>query len=82
LKAAVQSGVDGVSVRSRPLLEALNVGAIDFGNTGEGDRRSSRRPRATDPVCAYEPPAQRARPFCAQGQQLTAVADLRGKKGR
>ena len=40
-----------------PLLEALNVGAIDFGNTGEAPPIFAQAAGAPIQYVAYEPPA-------------------------
>src|SRR3981081_2722241 len=42
-----------------PLLEALNVGAIDFGNTGEAPPILAQAAGAPIQYVAYEPPAER-----------------------
>jgi len=44
-----------------PLLEALNVGAIDFGNTGEAPPIFAQAAGAPIQYVAYEPPAPKAR---------------------
>src|ERR1700761_8716588 len=41
-----------------PLLEAINVGAIDFGNTGETPPVFAQAAGAPIRYVAYEPPAQ------------------------
>src|SRR4030088_774716 len=59
-----------------PLLEALNIGAIDFGNTGV-----ARAAGAPIQYVAYEPPAPKGEAILVpKDSKLTSVADLRGKK--
>jgi len=45
-----------------PLLEALNVGAIDFGNTGEAPPIFAQAAGAPIQYVAYEPPRRKVRP--------------------
>src|SRR3979411_1657647 len=52
-----------------PLLEALNVGAIDFGNTGEAPPILAQAAGGPVQYVAYEPPAERRGHSGAQGQQ-------------
>jgi sulfonate transport system substrate-binding protein len=64
-----------------PLLEALNVGAIDFGNTGEAPPIFAQAAGAPIQYVAYEPPAPQGEAILApKDSKLTSVADLRGKK--
>ncbi len=64
-----------------PLLEALNVGAIDFGNTGEAPPIFAQAAGAPIQYVAYEPPAPKGEAILVpKDSKLTAVADLRGKK--
>src|SRR3982075_3186771 len=64
-----------------PLLEALNVGAIDFGNTGEAPPIFPQAAGAPIQYVAYEPPAPKGEAILvAKDSKLTSVADLKGKK--
>jgi len=64
-----------------PLLEALNVGAIDFGNTGEAPPIFAQAAGAPIQYVAYEPPAPKAEAILVpRDSPLKLVADLRGKK--
>src|ERR1700736_2724333 len=64
-----------------PLLEALNVGAIDFGNTGEAPPIFAQAAGAPIQYVAYEPPAPKGEAvLVAKDSKLTSVADLKGKK--
>jgi sulfonate transport system substrate-binding protein len=64
-----------------PLLEAVNVGAIDFGNTGETPPVFAQAAGAPIRYVAYEPPAPKGEAiFVAKDSPLKSVADLRGKK--
>ena len=64
-----------------PLLEALNVGAIDFGNTGEAPPIFAQAAGAPIQYVAYEPPAPKGEAVLVpKDSKLTSVADLRGKK--
>ncbi len=64
-----------------PLLEALNVGAIDFGNTGEAPPIFAQAAGAPIQYVAFEPPAPKGEAILVpRGSKLTSVADLRGKK--
>src|SRR3977135_2573941 len=63
-----------------PLLEALNVGAIDFGNTGEAPPIFAQAAGALQYV-AYEPPAAKGEAILVpKDSKLISVADLKGKK--
>jgi sulfonate transport system substrate-binding protein len=64
-----------------PLLEALNVGAIDFGNSGEAPPIFAQAAGAPIQYVAYEPPAPKGEAILVpKDSKLTSVADLRGKK--
>ena len=64
-----------------PLLEAINVGAIDFGNTGETPPVFAQAAGAPIRYVAYEPPAQKGEAILVQKDSpLKGVADLKGKK--
>jgi sulfonate transport system substrate-binding protein len=64
-----------------PLLEALNVGAIDFGNAGEAPPIFAQAAGAPLQYVAYEPPAPHGEAILVpKDSKLSSVADLRGKK--
>ncbi|WP_050423276.1 sulfonate ABC transporter substrate-binding protein [Bradyrhizobium tropiciagri] len=64
-----------------PLLEALNVGAIDFGNTGEAPPIFAQAAGAPLQYVAYEPPAPKGEAILVpKDSPIKSVADLRGKK--
>jgi sulfonate transport system substrate-binding protein len=64
-----------------PLLEAINVGAIDFGNTGESPPIFAQAAGAPIRYVAYEPPAPKGEAILVpKDSALKNVADLRGKK--
>jgi sulfonate transport system substrate-binding protein len=64
-----------------PLLEALNVGAIDFGNTGEAPPIFAQAAGAPIQYVAYEPPAPKGEAILVpRDSKLTSVADLKGRK--
>jgi sulfonate transport system substrate-binding protein len=64
-----------------PLLEAINVGAIDFGNTGETPPIFAQAAGAPIRYVAYEPPAPKGEAILvAKDSPLKSVADLKGKK--
>jgi sulfonate transport system substrate-binding protein len=64
-----------------PLLEALNVGAIDFGNTGEAPPIFAQAAGAPLQYVAYEPPAPKGEAILVpRDSALKSVADLKGKK--
>ena len=64
-----------------PLLEALNVGSIDFGNTREAPPIFAQAAGAPIQYVAYEPPAPQGEAILVpKDSKLNAVADLRGKK--
>src|SRR5215470_12594586 len=64
-----------------PLLEALNVGAIDLGNTGEAPPIFAQAAGAPLQYVAYEPPAPRGEAILVpKDSPLKSVADLKGKK--
>jgi sulfonate transport system substrate-binding protein len=63
------------------LLEALNVGAIDFGNTGEAPPIFAQAAGAPIQYVAYEPPAPKGEAILVpKDSPLKSVADLKGKK--
>ena len=63
-----------------PLLEALNVGAIDFGNTGEAPPIFAQAAGAPIQYVAYEPPAPKGEAILVpKDSKLNSVADLKGK---
>ena len=64
-----------------PLLEALNVGAIDFGNTGEAPPIFAQAAGAPIQYVAYEPPAPKGEAILVpKDSKLNSVADLKGKR--
>jgi sulfonate transport system substrate-binding protein len=64
-----------------PLLEALNVGAIDFGNTGEAPPIFAQAAGAPIQYVAYEPPAPKGEAILVPSDsKLASIADLKGKK--
>ena len=64
-----------------PLLEALNVGAIDFGNTGEAPPIFAQAAGAPIQYVAFEPPAPKGEAILVpKDSKLNSVADLKGKK--
>jgi sulfonate transport system substrate-binding protein len=64
-----------------PLLEAINAGAIDFGNTGEAPPIFAQAARVPFVYVAYEPPAPRGEAILVpSGSALRSVAELKGKK--
>jgi sulfonate transport system substrate-binding protein len=64
-----------------PLLEALNVGAIDFGIAGETPPIFAQAAGAPLVYLAYDPPAPRGEAILVpKDSAVTSVADLRGKK--
>lgn len=64
-----------------PLLEALNVGAIDFGNTGEAPPIFAQAAGAPIQYVAYEPPAPKGEAILvSKDSPIKSVADLKGKK--
>jgi sulfonate transport system substrate-binding protein len=64
-----------------PLLEALNVGAIDFGISGETPPIFAQAAGAPLVYLAYDPPAPQGEAILvAKDSALKSVADLRGKK--
>ena len=63
------------------LLEALNVGAIDFGNTGEAPPIFAQAAGAPLVYVAHEPPAPAGEAILvAKDSPIQSVADLKGKK--
>src|ERR1700730_12626403 len=64
-----------------PLLEALNVGAIDFGNTGEAPPIFAQAAGAPIQYVAYEPPAPKGEAILVENDsKLDSIAGLRDKK--
>lgn len=64
-----------------PLLEALNVGAIDFGIAGETPPIFAQAAGAPLVYLAYDPPAPRGEAILvSKDSPLKSVADLKGKK--
>lgn len=64
-----------------PLLEALNVGAIDFGTTGETPPIFAQAAGAPILYVGHEPPAPRGEAILVpKDSTIRTVADLRGKK--
>jgi sulfonate transport system substrate-binding protein len=64
-----------------PLLEALNVGAIDFGVTGETPPIFAQAAGAPLVYLAYDPPAPQGEAILVpKDSPLKSVADLKGKK--
>jgi sulfonate transport system substrate-binding protein len=64
-----------------PLLEAINVGAIDFGNTGESPPIFAQAAGAPIRYVAFEPPAPKGEAILVpKDSALAGVADLKGKK--
>ena len=64
-----------------PLLEAINVGAVDFGNTGETPPVFAQAAGAPIRYVAYEPPAQQGEAILVpKDSPLASVAELKGKK--
>lgn len=64
-----------------PLLEAINVGAIDLGNTGEAPPIFAQAAGAPIQYIAYEPPAPKGEAILVpKDSPLKTVADLKGKK--
>ncbi|MGY4477084.1 sulfonate ABC transporter substrate-binding protein [Bradyrhizobium sp. USDA 3364] len=64
-----------------PLLEALNVGAIDFGNTGEAPPIFAQAAGAPIQYVAYEPPAPKGEAILVpKDSPIRSVAELKGKK--
>lgn len=64
-----------------PLLEAINIGAIDIGNTGETPPVFAQAAGAPIRYVAYEPPAQKGEAILVQKDSpLNSVAELKGKK--
>jgi sulfonate transport system substrate-binding protein len=63
------------------LLEAINVGALDFGNTGEAPPIFAQAAGALIRYVAFEPPAPQGEAILVpKGSPLKSVADLKGKK--
>src|SRR5260370_42577180 len=64
-----------------PLLEALNVGAIDFGVAGETPPIFAQAAGAPLVYLAYDPPAPQGEAIpVPKDSSLKSVADLRGRK--
>src|SRR5450755_4358779 len=81
LKAAGYSVVWTEFPSGPPLLEALNVGAIDFGNAGETPPIFAQAAGAPLVYLAYDPPAPQGEAILVpKDSTLNSVADLKGKK--
>ena len=81
LKAAAYQVVWTEFPSGPPLLEALNVGAIDFGNTGEAPPIFAQAAGAPIQYVAYEPPAPTGEAILVpKDSKIATVADLKGKK--
>lgn len=66
-----------------PLLEALNVGAIDFGNTGEAPPIFAQAAGAPIQYVAYEPPAPKGEAILVpKDSKVASVADLKAERSR
>ena len=64
-----------------PLLEALNVGSIDFGHAGEAPPIFGQAAGAPFLYVAHEPPAPRGEAILVpKDSPIKTVADLKGKK--
>ena len=64
-----------------PLLEALNAGAIDLGQTGEAPPIFAQAANAGFVYVAHEPPAPKGEAILVpKDSTIKSVADLRGKK--
>jgi len=64
-----------------PLLEAINVGSIDFGNTGETPPVFAQAAGAPIRYVAYEPPAPKGEAILVpKASPVQSVAELRGRK--
>jgi sulfonate transport system substrate-binding protein len=64
-----------------PLLEALNVGAIDFGHAGEAPPIFGQAAGAPFLYVAHEPPAPKGEAILVpKDSPIRTVADLKGKK--
>ena len=64
-----------------PLLEALDVGAIDFGNTGEAPPIFAQAAGAPIQYVAYEPPAPKGEAILVpKDSPLKSIVDLKGRK--
>lgn len=63
------------------LLEALNVGAVDFGHTGEAPPVFAQAAGANLLYVGYEPGSPTSEAILVpNGSAITSVADLRGKR--
>lgn len=63
------------------LLEGINVGALDFGNTGEAPPIFAQAAGAPIRYIAFEPPAPKGEAILVpKDSPLKTVADLKGKK--
>jgi len=63
------------------LLEALNVGSIDFGHTGEAPPIFAQAAGAPLVYLAHEPPSPRSEALLVpKDSDIRSIADLRGKK--
>jgi len=81
LKAAGYKAVWTEFPSGPPLLEALNVGAIDFGNTGEAPPIFAQAAGAPLQYVAYEPAAPKGEAILVpKDSPIKSVAELKGKK--
>lgn len=63
------------------LLEAINAGAVDFGNTGEAPPIFAQAAGAPIVYVAHEPPAPLGEAIVVpKDSAITSIADLKGKK--
>ena len=61
-----------------PLLEALNVGAIDFGNTGEAPPIFAQAAGAPIRYVAYEPPAPKGEAILVEARRTRVICRWTG----
>ncbi|WP_407166935.1 sulfonate ABC transporter substrate-binding protein [Bradyrhizobium sp. ORS 111] len=81
LKAAGYTAVWTEFPSGPPLLEALNVGAIDFGNTGEAPPIFAQAAGAPIQYVAYEPAAPKGEAILVpKDSPIKSIAELKGKK--
>src|ERR1700743_3477473 len=81
LKPLGYNGVWTESPSGPPLLEAMNVGSIDFGITGETPPIFAQAAGAPLVYLAYDPPAPQGEAILVpKDSPIKSVAELRGKK--